>query len=463
MRRLIGLIVLFFLFSSFIIAQEEITNSLIKSFRESTIKNPMDVAMINALTNNKINALVLNRDVLNKHNTIFNVELKKYGITNQKQTGRCWLFAALNIAKRKVAADYKLNKFELSQSYPFFWDKLEKANMFLESVIKYYNKKFDDRELQILFSDPIPDGGWWYYAVKLIEKYGVVPKSVMPETVNSSSSRSMNRILGNYLRKQGVKFINELKSGKSVDEVRKEKIEALKTVYKILVYHLGNPPEKFVWRFKDGDGKIIEKSYTPVEFYKKVVKLNLNDYVTLCDHPVYEYNKLYVIKDTRNFANLPDMDFINLPIDQLKKYTLQSILGKEAVWFGADVGWDHYSKEGIFSTKVYDYKDLLGFDVRLSKKERLMYKAGAPNHAMVLLGVDTLSNGKPSKWLVENSWGTKNGDNGYWTMYDDWFDEHVYTVIINKKYLPKKVLAILKQKPQVLPPWDPMHDFFYNK
>ncbi|MCK5454833.1 MAG: aminopeptidase [Calditrichia bacterium] len=386
----------------------DIDSRSLEKLRTSFKMDATDKALQNAISNNDINNLVLNREMVNQHNELFNVKIDAKGITNQKSTGRCWMFAGLNILRPAMLKKYNLSDFEFSQSYLFFWDKLEKFNYFLEAIIETRDKPIDDRELQALLDSPIGDGGWWTYYTALIEKYGAIPKENMPETVNSEKSKMMNKTI-QYLALQDASILRKQSAnGLSVKKLRESKFEMLQEAYKILAYHLGVPPKQFNWRYSDKDDKITDKRYTPQEFYKDVIGINLKDYVTIFNHPVHPFDKYYQVKFRRNMAD-----------------------------------------------GIYQYDALFGIEYQMSKAERIQYGVSAANHAMAFIGADTIE-GKPSKWRVENSWGTDLGDKGYWTMYDNWFDAYVFTLIIHKKYLPEKVLAILKTKPTILPTWEPL-------
>jgi bleomycin hydrolase len=412
-------------------------------------------AAMNALTANDLQKLVLNRELVNQHNEVFNVKIEVKGITNQKSTGRCWMFAGLNLMRPTARQKFNLENFEFSQNYLFFYDKLEKANFFLEFIIETRKRAIDDRELQELLDQPIGDGGWWNYVVNLIEKYGVAPKELMPETENSSKSNRLNKILGNLLRQDAADLRSLSHQGKSVAQLRELKLEMMKKVYQLLVIHLGIPPEEFNWRYEDKDKKIFEQVYTPISFYNQAVGFDLKKYVTLFDHSVHPYNRHYQVNFRRNFADLSDMDFLNIEISQLKEFALKSLLNNEPVWFAADVGWQMERENGIMAEGIYDYESLLDLTFHMSKAERIAYRASSANHAMALVGADT-SGGKVNKWWVENSWGSETGDKGYWSMYDSWFDRYVFTIIIHEKYLPAEVLDLLKTKPTILPSWDPL-------
>jgi bleomycin hydrolase len=436
-----------------------LTPDVLKKLQASFKLDAQARALMNAITNNDVKGLALSRDLYNKHDDLFNYKIDAKGITDQQKSGRCWLFAGLNIMRPALIKKYNLSGFEFSQNHLFFWDKLEKANMFLEAVIETRDKPIEDRELEVLLKDPVPDGGWWSYVVSLIEKYGAVPKEIMPETNNSSNTGMMNALLNRLMRHDAAELRNLAAAGKKAQALETRKAEMLKDVYRLIALHLGTPPQTFVWRYEDKDNKVHEAAFTPQTFYKEAVGVNLDEYVSLFDHPAHPYDKYYRIKYSRNMQDIPDMDFVNLDVKRLKEYALASVLAGEPTWFAADVGMQNDGKDGIFEDGIYDYHSLFGMNMDLTKPERVLYFDSSPNHAMVFVGVDTLG-AKPLKWLVENSWGTDAGNKGLWTMYDNWFDQYVYSVIINKKFLPGDVLALLSTKPEVLPAWDPMRGLF---
>lgn len=326
-------------------------------------------------------------------------------------------------------------------------------------MIELRDRPLDDRELQVMLKDPIPDGGWWSFVVALIDKYGVVPKDVSPETNNSSSTGSMNAFLARLLRHDAVELRAMAAKGAKVPALEKRRNEMLRDVYKMLALHLGVPPKEFAWRYEDKDKKVHAATYTPQSFYRDVVGIDLGDYVSLVDHAGRPYMKYYRVRYVRNFAGAPDMDFVNVPAKTFKPWALAMLLAGEPVWFGADVGEENYSKGALMQPGIYDYQSLFGVDMSLTKADGTMTFDITPNHAMVFVGADTLG-GVARKWRVENSWGTDAGKDGYWTMRDDWFDRYVFNVIVNRKYLPADVLALLDTKPETLPAWDPMREMF---
>jgi bleomycin hydrolase len=446
--------------SSALAGDGSLSSDVIAKIRASFHMDASTRAMYNAITNNDINKLALNRDIVRENNDIFSHKIKAIGITNQKSSGRCWLFAGLNILRPKVIEKYKLSKFEFSQNYLSFWDKMEKANSFLEFIIELRDRDLMDRELDVILRRPFGDGGYWKYVVALIDKYGAVPKEIMPETHSSENSGAMNRVISRKLRYGAVELRKMSAAGKTVDEMRAAKEKILDDIYRMLVMNLGEPPTEFEWRYENRDSVISDKkTYTPQIFYKEFVGVDLNDFANLLNDPSKEYGKHYQLKLSRNIFDGNDVDYANVEIDRLEEMAKKSVLDDEPVWFGNDVGKDQSRDLGIMAMDLYDYGSIYQTDMSLTKAEQLLYRESAPNHAMVLVGVD-IKNDKPVKWLVENSWGDKKGDKGYWTMYNSWFDNHVYNVIVNKKYVPKEILDIFEQPAVVLPPWDPMYNMF---
>jgi bleomycin hydrolase len=434
-----------------------LTPEVLSSLRSSFTINATTNVMLNTITANSVKLMALDHGVSASSNSFFSHKIKTEGVTDQKNSGRCWLYAGLNLMRPIAMTSLKKKGFEFSQTYLFFYDKLEKANLFLESIIQTRSRPVDDRDVEWLLKNPFPDGGQWNMVLALIEKYGAVPSDVMPETESSGNTTLMNQLVSTRLRKNAAALRAMHTAGKSETELRTAKVDMLKDVYRMLVLHLGNPPERFTWRYEDKEGSVSEPvSYTPKEFYKKHVSFTPSDYVVLYSVPAHPFNKLYQIRYDRDCFDLPNMTFANLPIERIKEFTLKSVLADDPVWFGCDVGKESDSKLGLMKLGLYDYQSVYGVDLTMTKTERVEYQESVPSHAMVFIGVDVV-NGKPEKWLVENSWGAKAGNNGLFTMYDTWFDEYMYTVIINKKYLPKDVLSIFDQTAEELPPWDPMY------
>ncbi len=458
----------------------ELSPALLKELRDSYKPDNQTRLLHNAVTNNEIKDLALNRGILRGHNTHFSHKIEFKANTDQCSSGRCWIFAGLNTMRPQVIRERQLADFEFSSAYLQFWDKMEKANLYLEQMIALRDADYLSREWQLVNKWSLSDGGWWNYVVGLIDKYGVVPSDVMPETHSSSNTRTMNRILERKLRADAARLHKLHKQGGSVDDLRKLKQQAMKEVYRFLAINLGEPPTEFEWRYEikkdatqtgkeplsefvpttDADFSSTRTQlsplvqYTPKSFYKKFVGVDLRDFVCIYHDPNNAAYKHYQFKDARNMVGIDDMHFVNAPIDVLKQAAMKSILANQPLWFAADVGKDQSTKHGIMANRLYEYDTLFGQNHKMTKAERVRYGLGGSNHAMVFMGVD-IRNGKPVKWLVENSWGDDKGDQGKWTLYDDWFDEHVYTLIVDKRFLSKKVMKVFEEKAKVLPPWYP--------
>lgn len=457
----IGIILVTFLFQILLIPADlksdngGISPELLDMMRSTARYSGPEKAIYNSLINNEIKNLALDQEKVNHHQDLFNVSIKTKGITDQNSSGRCWLFASLNLLRPVMIEKYKLSKFEFSQNYLAFYDKLEKANKFLEAMIVMRDRDIYDRELQDFLRSPFGDGGWWFYTVELIEKYGCVPKYAMPETKSSSKTGMMNKVISRKLRKTASELRRMADQGATEDELRAHKEQVMVEIYRMLTLNLGVPPTEFTWRYEDRDTVVSEpKLYTPREFYDEVVDIDLRDYVTLADHPGVEKYKNYYHRYSRNMFDKTDEAYLNLPIDSLKSYALKTLLSGEPVVFACDVGKDSDNDHGIFLPGIYDYEAIYGVDLDMDKTERFKFFESSPNHMMLITACDT-ADGGVLRWKVENSWGTDRGDNGYWTMYDDWFNEHVFEIIVHGDLLSSGIKKMLRSEPIELPQWDP--------
>ncbi len=436
---------------------EKITPDVLKSIKVNYKNEPAIKALTNAVSSNSIKKLALNREHVGEVDHLYKYRVNVSGITHQKKSGRCWMFTSLNMLRPKAMDKFNIKEFEFSTNYLYFWDILEKSNLFLEGVIESAGEKHESRLVTLLFKSPVSDGGVWNSFVNLAEKYGAVPKTAMPETASSENTGMMIKLLKRKLREQGLELRDMIAKGKKTDAVRKRKVEMLGVVYKMLAINLGEPPTEFEWRFKDKNGKISDlKKYTPQSFLKEVTSVNFDDYVMLMDDPTRPYYKLYEIEKDRNVMEGRNWKYINLPANEFKDFARNSIKANEAMYFSCDVGKQLNSKEGLLSLDNYNYGEVLGVKFGMDKKQRVMSRESGSSHGMALVAVDEDKNGKITKWLLENSWGKGSGHNGYLTMTDRWFDEFMFRVVILKKFISPKVLEILKQKPTMLPPWDPM-------
>lgn len=452
------------LFSIAVFANDgAIDEKLLKQFEKELDKIPNTDQLINMVTNNKIKDISLNHEKVISHNELYNHKLKSTKISNQKSSGRCWAFAGGNLISPKVMTELQLSDFQISESFIAFYDKLEKGNFFLERIIELRDRPLDDRSLHGEFKYLFGDGGWMHYFISLIEKYGVVPKEIMPETKQSSATAVLNKLGKTLLRSHAAELLEMHKNGKNLKELRNRKDEMLAELYQFLVLNFGKPPQSFVYRyeFKDKDDttktkkEIIEKEYTPKSFFNQFYGSSIPEYVAIVNNPTMEFNTRYLLEESRNIYETDDFDVINLPIDDLKKYVRASILDSQAVWFACDIGKENYSSDAILDIDIYDYNKTLNLDFTMTKKERLLYGDISPTHAMVLTGIDTAQSGETVKWLVENSWGTKAGKDGFWNMYDDWFDEYLLLIIVDKNLLSDNDKKLFKSEPKIIKDWQP--------
>ncbi len=414
----------------------------------------------NALTQSNITSVAMNWDAYRKTNHVYsNVVKNEMGkVTNQKASGRCWGFAGLNLMRIDLCRKYNLKNFEFSQNYFMFCDKLEKSNYFLENIINNLDEEYDSRLMMWLVSDPIGDGGQWDMFTNLIEKYGVLPQSAMPESFQSSQSRMMNRLITRKLREFASILRQMDKSGNKTTELRKAKEDMMSTVYSILCMCLGTPPERFDWQFRNKKKKFTRfTNETPQTFYKNHVDTKLKNKVCLIHCPMSNksMNTLYTVSNLGNVVEGNIIRYANVEIDELKKAAIKSIKANEPVWFGCDVSKMFNYDLGVMDMDIYNYDLMFGTSFDVDKQTRLEYGDSLMTHAMLFTGVD-MKDSKSTKWRVENSWGDKGGDKGYYLMTDKWFDEYMYEVVVDKKYLTKKILSIFDKKPEYLNPWDPM-------
>lgn len=434
-----------------------IDSDMLSRLRDSYKNTPADRAISNAMRSSDIEILAVNADNKNLIDNNFSHRVKSKGITNQKSSGRCWLFTGLNVLRAQMMADNDIPELELSQNYNFFFDQLEKANLFLQTVIDTSTLPYDDKTVEWLFQHPLSDGGQYTGLSDNILKYGVVPKSAMVETFSSSKTSALSRHIARKLREDGLK-LRKMKADKKSDKtISAEKEAMLADVYRMLALALGVPPAEFSWTRTDKDGKIVStKRYTPQEFYKEYAGNDLkNDYVMLMNDPTREYYKLYEINLDRHTYDGENWTYLNLPVEDIKEMAIASIKDNNMMYFSCDVGKFLDRERGLLDTSNFDYESLFGVSFGMDKADRIRSFDSASSHAMTLVAVDIDAEGKPTKWMVENSWGPGAND-GHLIMTDKWFDEYMFRLVVNKKYMPQRLLDLLKQKPVALPAWDPM-------
>lgn len=418
-----------------------------------------NVAALNAVTAADIHQVALNRNLAATTDHTFSIHLKTPKATSQKKSGRCWLFAGLNVLRLAARQSLNLEQFELSQNYLMFWDKLEKANYFLENILETFDRGTDDRLVMHLLKDPIQDGGQWDMFANLAAKYGVVPKTVMPETASSGNTRTMNALVTDKLREFAAVLRRRAAEGADENELRRIKLEMLSAIYRLLTIHLGEPPRSFDWQWRDKDDEFHRDSeLTPRGFFDHHVGVDLRETVCLINCPTADkpFDQLYTIDYLGNVLEGELIRYLNVELEPFKRAAARMLQDGKPVWFGCDVGKRLERKLGILAGELYRYDLVYGLDFESDKAERVDYGQSLMTHAMVLTGVDLDDDGYPRKWRVENSWGEKVGDEGYLVMLDDWFDEFVFEVAVERKYLSEEQRALLEGEPVHLPPWDPM-------
>ena len=442
---------------------QSITGEDVARMRERLHSDTPEVAIQNVLTSNgDIRALALNHELDGKIDHYFKYRVNVKGITDQKQSGRCWMFTSMNVLRPSVMEKYGLDDFDFSHNYLYFWDILEKANLFLENVAATASKPMDDREVVHYFSAPLDDGGVWNLYYNIAGKYGVVPAQAMPETPHSENTAQMVALINEKLRSEGYRLREAVASAKGKARaalVKERKEAALADVYRMLALCLGEPPAEFEWRFRDRSGAIVSKHYTPLEFYAEITPADYSpeNYVMIMNDPTREYYRVYDISNYRNTVEGINWVYLNLPNEAIKRAALASIKNNEAMYASCDVHKYLNRKTGVMDPAMYDYQSLFGVDMSMDKKARILTRQSGSSHAMTLVGVDTDSDDVPVKWEFENSWGTGYGNNGYLTFTDDWFDEYMFRLVIHKRYLDGQALEALSGEPVVLPAWDYMH------
>lgn len=412
----------------------------------------------NAVTQTTVDDIALNRAVITTMDHTFSHLLDDWEVTNQKKSGRCWLFAGLNLLRVGAMKKMNLKSFEFSQNHTMFWDKLERANFFLEAIIETAEKPIDDRAVAFLLDRPLDDGGQWNMFVNIIRKHGLVPQAVMPETESSSSSAKMNSILLNKLREGALTLRKLRESGAPMEAARATKQEIVKAIYRILCIHLGTPPDKFDWQYNDKDKKFMrDGEMTPQQFAEKYITLPLDEYVCLVHDPreTSPFGKTFTVKHLGNVLNGDIVKYLNVEMDVMKDAAMRTITDGEPVWFGCDVGKMMRRDMGVWDANLFEYESLYDTSLNLSKSDRLQYHQTLMTHAMLFTGVDVVDN-NPRRWRVENSWGEDNGKKGFFVMNDSWFGEYMFEVAVRKSYLPPELQDAIEQEPIELAPWDPM-------
>lgn len=423
---------------------------------------PNNKALRNAVTSNDITKLAQNYD----NNTAFDPHLShtvpSKAVSNQESSGRCWMFTGMNVLRSKAIKKYDLPAdFQFSQCYTFFWDQLEKSNLFLQSILDTRTKSMEDETVQWLFKNPLSDGGQFTGVANLISKYGIVPKDVMPETYNSNHTSRMSELISLKLREDGL-ILRKMCQNKSTTEqkLQETKMEMLQTIYRMLSFTLGEPPTEFTWTRRNAKGEIIStETYTPQSFFNTFVNEDFTQYYMVMNDPTREYYKVYEIEYDRHVYDGNNWKYLNLPMNEIADMAIASIKDSTMLYFSCDVAKFLDRSKGYMDVNNYDYGSLFGTTFGMDKRQRISTFASGSSHAMTLCGVDLDANGKPLKWMVENSWGGNYGYNGFLIMTDEWFNEYMFRLVVEKKYIPASTFKLFEQEPIILPAWDPLFSF----
>lgn len=437
-----------------------ISEDMLTEIRTYADNSPSQKALRNAMAKNSIATLVVNNENPNRLDMNFSHRVPSKGITNQRSSGRCWLFTGLNFLRAQAMMEHNLPELKLSQNYNFFYDQLEKSNLFLQSVIDYGKQPIDSEQNKWLFAHALADGGQFTGIADNLMKYGIVPDYVMPETYQSEHTADMRQLLTWKLREDGLELRQMVADKKSAKDIEKRKTEMLGEIYRILALNLGEPPTEFTFTQKDKKGNVIEtKKYTPKEFYNKFMGNNLaEDYIMFMNDPTRPYYKVYEIDLDRHTYDGKNWRYLNLPMEEIKAMAIESIKDSTAMYFSCDVKKYLDREGGTLDLQNYDYESLFGTKFGMDKAQRIATGSSGSSHAMTLIGVNITEEGTPDKWLIENSWGINpsNGKQGHLIATDEWMDEYLFRLVVNKNYVPEQTLKLLEGEATILPAWDPM-------
>ena len=436
-----------------------ISSKMLGEIQKQNKMTPAENAIANAIAANSIDNLAQNRNNAAELDTYFSIETPKQTITDQKSSGRCWMFSGMNVLRANFAKRTDSLRVEFSQAYLFFYDQLEKANLFLQGVIDTGKKPIDDQRVQFFFKNPINDGGTFCGVADLAEKYGLVPKQVMPESYSSDNTSRMARLISSRLREDGLQLRKMVADGKKAADIEKAKTEMLSTVYRMLALTIGEPPTQFTYAHRNKDGKAVgePKTYTPQEFFKEVVGDKLNGtFIMVMNDPRRPYYKTYEVELDRHTYDGHNWKYLNLPMDDIEQMAIASLKDGRKLYSSYDVGKMLDRKRGYGDTENFDYGSLMGTTFGMNKAERISTFDSGSTHAMTLTAVDLDANGKAKKWKVENSWGASWGQQGCMIMSDRWFREYMFRLVVDKKYVSEELLKLNEQKPIMVMPEDPL-------
>lgn len=435
-----------------------VTPEAIEAYGKSYRSSAQKIAMTHVFSKTSLSDLAFDPEASKKMTFRFSVNNSTMSATNQKSSGRCWLFAATNLLREIIAKKVNIGSFELSQSYLAFWDKFERINYFIDSIIDTAKLPDGDRTVKYIVKTGVHDGGQWDMFVNIVRKYGIVPKDAMPETYQTSSTANVNKFINLYLRKTACKLRKMISEGAKKKDIEAVRKEVLDRCYSFLCECYTEPPKTFDFEYVDKDNKYhLDKGYTPISFRDEMIGNLLDNYISIINAPTKDkpFNKTYTVDYLGNVSGAPDILYINLEIDRFKQAIIDQLKDGGLVWFGCDCGKCSDSAKKSWDDESFDYELLTGLELSMTKEEMLDYEVSKMNHAMVITGVNLDEDGKPNKWKIENSWGSEGANNGYHMASDTWFEKFVFQAVVDKKYLQDK-LDLLDEKPTVLLPWDPM-------
>lgn len=437
-----------------------ISKDMLRVIQQSQQRTPADKALFNALAANSIDALAANHANKGSLDTYFSIETPSQSITDQKQSGRCWMFSGFNVLRSEFAERTDSLTVNLSHDYLFLWDQLEKANLFLQGVIDCADKPIDDERVRFFFKSPINDGGTYCGVADLVAKYGLVPAEIMPETYSSENTSKVASLLKSKLREYGLQLRDMVAKGKSKADIKAEKTKMLSTVYRMLSLTMGEPPSEFTYAFKNKQGRTVTepKKYNPVTFAAEILgeKPVFGSFIMVMNDPRREYYKTYEVEYDRHTYDGTNWKYLNLPMEDIAKLAIASLKDGRKMYSSYDVGKFLDRKRGYCDVENFDYGTLFGTTFGMDKAQRIMTYDSGSTHAMTLTAVDLDADGKPVMWKVENSWGPDYGQKGCLIMTNEWFNEYMFRLVVDKKYVPADMLKQYEQKPVMVMPEDPL-------